>query len=43
MKEFTLDIDSGYKEAAHIQNDLLYIDLFIDLVRWSTNLILLKC
>ena len=42
MKEFTLDIDSGYKEAAHIQNDLLYIYLFMDLVRWSTNLILLK-
>ena len=22
-KEFTLDVDSGYKDAAHIQNDLL--------------------
>ena len=36
-KEFTSDIDSGYKDAAHIQNDLRYIFLFTDFARWKTN------
>ena len=27
MKEFTSDADSGYKDAAHIQNELLYVHL----------------
>ena len=40
--EFTLDVDSGYKDAAHIQNDLLYICLFTDFASWKTNLILLS-
>ena len=29
-KKFTLDIDFGYKDAAHTQNDLLYICFFTD-------------
>ena len=28
--DFTSDIDSGYKDAAYIQNDLLHICLFKD-------------
>ena len=36
-KEFTSKVDSGYKDAAHIQSDLLYISLFIDFARWKTN------
>ena len=27
-KKFTSDVDSSYNDAAHIQNDLLYICLF---------------
>ena len=34
---FTSNADSGYKDAAHIQNDLLYICLFIDIARWKTS------
>ena len=34
-KEFILDVDFGYKYAAHIQNDLLYIPLFTDFARWK--------
>ena len=36
LAEFILDVDSGYKYAAHIQNDLLYISLFTDFARWKT-------
>ena len=36
-KDFTSDIDSGYKDAAHIQNDLRYIFLFTDFARWKTT------
>ena len=39
--EFTPDVDSGEKDAAHIQNDLLHICLFIDFARWKTDSMLL--
>ena len=35
-KEFTLDIDSGYKNAAHIQNDLV-VHLLLYIFCWKTN------
>ena len=38
---FISDVDSGYKDAAHIQNDLLSTCLLTDFARWKTNLILL--
>ena len=36
-KDYTSDIDSGYKDAAHIQNGLLCICLFTDFAQWETN------
>ena len=36
-KEFTLDVNSGYKGVAHIKNGLLYIGLFTDFARWKAN------
>ena len=36
-KDYTSDIDSGYKDAAHIQNGLLCICLFTDFAHWETN------
>ena len=36
-KEFNSNADSDWKDAAHIQNDLLHICLFIDFTRWKTN------
>ena len=39
-KKFTSDFESGYIYGTHIENDLMYIWLFIDFVRWKTNLIL---
>ena len=41
LKDFTSDIDSGYKDAAPIQNDLLYICLFTDFALWRTTLFFL--
>ena len=40
-KEFTSSVDSGWKDATHIQNKLLHICLFIDFACWKTNQILL--
>ena len=34
-KDFISDINSGYKDAAYIQNDLLYI--CTDFARWKSN------
>ena len=36
-KDYTSEIDSGYKDAAHIQNGLLCICLFTDFAHWETN------
>ena len=38
MKKFTLDVDSGYKDVAHIQNDLLYVSHFTDFTRSKIKL-----
>ena len=36
-EDFTADVSSGYKYAALVQNDLLYIFLFTDFAHWKTN------
>ena len=36
-KEFASDIDSGYKDAAHIQNDLQYICVSTDFACWKIS------
>ena len=36
-EEFTSNVDSGFKDAAHNQNDLLYICL-LDFTYWKTTL-----
>ena len=36
-KWITSDIDSGYKDGAYIQNDLLHICLFTDFSGWEAN------
>ena len=38
VKKFTLDVDSGYKDVAHIQNDLLYVSHFTDFTRLKIKL-----
>ena len=37
--EFTSDVDPGYKDAYHIQNDLLYICPYTDFGPSKTNLL----
>ena len=40
--EFNSDVNSGYKDAADIQNDQLYICVFTDLALWK-KLYVLSC